>query len=324
LDAHIAEQVRKPLGSPVAGTVALRRQSVLATASEISPKRLEHGYLTGSFISVPVPIYAEACGVLNVADPLQQQGFQAHDVRALERLAQKISTHLQFQYANRRVGDLELTVQQLRRQIILSQEAERKRISRDLHDEAGHALTAAVLRLDQELMRLAERSAVDALQRVREQLVECSSKLHGVAFDLRPRILEDLGLHAALRSVASRTMELADLEITVTVTGSAWSLEEIEDLVILRVVQEALTNVCKHAQASTVTIMLRYEGSGLTLQIVDDGIGVPLQARVAKHSQGGVSLGIEGMRERIELFGGKFNIRRGRNGGTRITAHLPR
>jgi signal transduction histidine kinase len=261
--------------------------------------------------------------VLNVADPLQPEVFQARDVRALERLAQTISKDLRFKYASQRASDPELTVQQVRYQIIHAQEAERKRIARDLHDEAGHALTAAVLRLDQELMRLTEISAVDALQRVREQLVECSSKLHSIAFDLRPRILEDLGLHAALRSVALRTMELADLDVTVTITGSAWSLEEIKELVILRVVQEALTNVQKHAHATHVTIMLRYEESGLTLQIVDDGIGVPPRARAAKRDTGRVSLGIDGMRERIELFGGRFHVRRGRHGGTRITAHLP-
>lgn len=324
LDDRVAARIRKPLGSPVAGKVALQRLSVLANASNSKPARRGRGYLTGSFISVPVPIDAHACGVLSVADPLQPEGFLARDVRVLEGLAQTVTKDLQCRHANRRVGDLEHTVQQLRRKIVQAQEAERKRIARDLHDEAGHALTAAVLRLDQEMMRLADGSAVDALQRVREQLVECSSKLHGVAFDLRPRILEDLGLHAALRSVASRTMELADLDVTIMVTGNAWNLEEIEELAILRVVQEALTNVCKHSQASIVAIMLHYEETELRLQIVDDGIGVPPRAPAARRGEGRVSLGIDGMRERIDLLGGRFYVRRGRNGGTRITAILPR
>lgn len=323
LDAHVAEQVHKPLGSPVAGIVAQNRQSVLANTSEIKPKRRERGYLTGSFISVPVPINADTCGVLNVADPSHPEGFQARDVQMLEHLAQKITSDLQFQYASRRVSDLEYTVQQLRRRVIHAQEAERKRIARDLHDEAGHALTSAVLRLDQELMRLGADSAVSALQRVREQLVECSGKLHSVAFDLRPRILEDLGLHAALRSVASRTMELTGLNVSVTVTGTICALEEIKELVVLRVVQEALTNVCKHAQANTVTIMLGYDTAGVTLQIVDDGIGIPPGSSAMKSSRDRIPLGIAGMRERIELFGGKFYVRRGNRGGTRITAYLP-
>lgn len=324
MDAQLAARVRVRLGKPVAGSVALNRQPVLTNEIEIEPKRRSRGYHTGAFISVPVPLDDDACGVLNVADPLRPEGFQSRDVQALEQLVQQVIKDLRFQHATSRVGELERTVQRLRRQLIEVQEAERQRIARELHDEAGHALTSAVLRLDLDMMHLVEDSAVVALQRVRQQLVECSGKLHTIAFDLRPRILEDLGLHAALRSVASQTMDLTGLNVTFTVQGSTWELDQIEELVILRVAQEALTNVRKHAQASQVKIVLHYGGAEILLKIADDGIGISPRVRVPKRDDGRVSLGIDGMCERVEQVGGSLAIRRRRTGGTCITARLPR
>lgn len=324
MDARLAARVRVRLGEPVAGIVALNRQSVLTNEGEIKPRQRSRGYQSGAFISVPVPLDDDACGVLNVADPLRPDSFQSRDVQALEDLVQEVIKDLRIQHVTRRVGELKRTVLQLRRQVIEVQEAERQRIARDLHDEAGHALTSAVLSLDLETLQLPEGLAVDALQRVRDQLVECSGKLHTIAFNLRPRILEDLGLHAALRSVTSHVMDVTDLDVTVTVQGRAWELDQLEELAILRIVQEALTNVRKHAQASHVEIVLCYEVDGLTLRITDDGIGIRPRAGARIPVEGRVSLGIGGMRERIEQVGGCFSIRRGRKGGTCITAHLPR
>lgn len=232
---------------------------------------------------------------------------------------------LSRQGAGRRVASLEQTVLALRRQVIQVQEAERQRIARDLHDEAGHALSAAVLRLDLEMMRVGDDStATEVLKRVRQQLVECSAVLHSIAFNLRPRILEDLGLHAALRSLAAHAMELSALDVTVAISGRAWILDEPEELVILRVVQEALTNVRKHAQARRVRVSLRYGADGLTLQVADDGVGVNAQAAALGGDGERATLGIGGMRERVVLAGGRFSIRHGRAGGTRVVARLPR
>lgn len=323
MDARLAARVRVRLGKPVAGIVALNRQPVLTNTPTMTQHQRSRGYHTGSFISVPVPLDHDACGVLSVADPLCPGGFQPDDVQELEKLVQQVIQDLRFLHITRWAGELERTVQGLRRRVIEVQEAERQRIARDLHDEAGHVLTSAVLRLDLEMMQLAEGSAVEALRQVREQLVECSGKLHTIAFDLRPRILEDLGLHAALRSVASQMMEISGLNVEITVQGSAWELDQIEELVVLRIVQEALTNVRKHAQASEVKVGLHYGADGIMLQIADDGIGIQARTGARIPVEGRVSIGIDGMRERVEQVGGKLSIRRGRTGGTCITAHLP-
>lgn len=249
----------------------------------------------------------------------------ADDVAADAELVQEAAGTLRWHSATQRIAELEQTVLALRRQVIEVQEDERQRIARDLHDEAGHALTAVVLRLDLEMMRLASDSpAIETLRCVRQQLVECNAVLHSIAFNLRPRILEDLGLHAALRSLASHTMALSDLEATVAIRGDIWTLDESEELVVLRVVQEALTNVRKHVRATWVRIALDYEPDGLRLQIEDDGVGVGSRAAVKRPTRERAALGIAGMRERVELAGGWFSIGRGPTGGTRIVARLPR
>lgn len=321
----IAERVRVRLGEPVAGIVALERRSLLANNHQVRPGNHSRGYLTGGFMSVPVPLEGGSCGVLNVADPRRPEGFQIDDLQALEALAMQVTSSLDYQQMSLRATIHERTVRRLRRQVIEVQEAERQRIARDLHDEAGHALTAAVLGLDVEIAKQpADASVMAALNRAREQLVECTQTLHTIAFNLRPRILEDFGLHAALRSLAHHTMEYSGLRVSVEISGDVWALAEMEELAILRVVQEALTNTRKHAQASTVVISLHYDPRWLTLRVEDDGAGLPALPSTAAGRSREVPMGINGMRERIELFNGTFWIGASPSGGTFVSVALPR
>jgi signal transduction histidine kinase len=321
----IVERVRVRLGEPVAGSVALERRPILVNQREVRPGNRDRGYLTGGFISVPVPLTGGACGVLSVADARRPEGFQVEDLRALEALSTQVTTSLDHHQLRLQAHSDERTIHQLRRQVIEVQEAERQRLARDLHDEAGHALTAAVLRLDLEIAKqLDDSAAIVALNRAREQLVECAQTLHSIAFNLRPRILEDFGLHAALRSLARHNTEHSELQVSVEISGDIWTLAEMEELAILRVVQEALTNSQKHAGASRVEISLHYKARWLTLRIEDDGVGFVPRSPGSPAKRERVSMGIHGMRERIELLNGTFEIGAGPSGGTLVSAVLPR
>lgn len=325
ISGPIAAQVRVRLGEPVAGAVARDRRALLVNQREVRPGNRDRGYLTGGFISVPVPLNEGACGVLSVADARRPEGFQVEDLRALEALTTQVTTSLDHHQLRLRAHTDERTIHQLRRQVIEVQEAERQRLARDLHDEAGHALTAAVLRLDLEIAKqLEDSAAIVALNRAREQLVECAQTLHSIAFNLRPRILEDFGLHAALRSLARHVTEHSDLRVAVEITGDIWTLAEMEELAILRVVQEALTNTQKHANATRVDIRLHYDARWLTLRIEDDGVGIAPGSPWSPIKSQRVSMGIHGMRERIELLNGAFEIGAGSAGGTLVSAVLPR
>lgn len=209
----------------------------------------------------------------------------------------------------------------LHQQLIEAQELERGRLARELHDEAGHSLATAIFRLDREARKLASESVeAIALSRARDALMFCAETLHNLAFTLHPRILADLGLIPALRSLITQVEEIGQLQISLTVDGTPDQLRPEVKLAAFRVVQEALTNVRKHAETDRAWVSLRFNDGQLAITIEDPGIG--LVADPAAISQS-ATLGLGGMRERIELLGGQFRLISRAEGGLIVSACLP-
>lgn len=199
-------------------------------------------------------------------------------------------------------------------------EDERRRLARDLHDEAGHRLTAAVLQLDAVAAQCAQDADLRArLEAVRRLIQECASGLHEVAFNLRPSILADLGLVPALRSLARRTHEAAGLPVTVEVRGVPRRLPERIELAAFRIVQEALTNVLKYARASSVTVLANFSDGSIDIAITDDGIGFDL----VQERDGRPRLGLRGIQERAELVGGEMRLQTEPSRGTTVAVRMP-
>jgi len=208
------------------------------------------------------------------------------------------------------------------RRLILDLEEERRRVALNLHDDVGHTLTAAIFRLDRDIAKLreGEDQAREALERARASLMECAEALHDMARELRPQVLEDLGLAAALRSLAGRMSRSGAPPTSLAIHGELVTLDKQIELALYRVAQEALTNICKHAQAEQVGILLAYGPSTVAFAVEDDGIGFG-DGQLTPLRKGG--LGVRGMRERVESLGGIFNIDRPMSGGTRVIAQLP-
>ncbi|HET8629133.1 MAG TPA: GAF domain-containing sensor histidine kinase [Thermomicrobiales bacterium] len=314
-DAAAAARVR--LGDPVSGLVAQTRQPLLV--NDGAPRR---GYHTGSFISVPVPAADGGYGALNVADPVAGGGFGAGDLASLQTLAEQIAHELAYAGVRRQAEQQQALIHSLERRIIAAQEEERGRLARELHDEAGHTLTAAIFQLDLDLLKLGQagETVQETLQRTRESLLTCAATLHDIAFALRPRILEDLGLAAALRSLTGRAMEAGGFEASFAVAGEARPLAEAVELTAFRVAQEALTNALKHARARTVAVELAYAADALLLTIEDDGVGLEASRHPGDTRP---SLGLQGLRERVAVLGGAAEIGPRPGGGTRIAVSLP-
>jgi signal transduction histidine kinase len=195
-------------------------------------------------------------------------------------------------------------LEQLTRLMLRVQEDERRRIARELHDEAGQVLTAVKIELELDGRTEAGAMVGRALSQVRDL-----SNL------LRPSVLDDLGLNAALRALAddfsARTRVLVHLDID----GIARRLPPDVDVVVYRVVQEALTNVARHAQASEVRVQVAAGPTSVRLSVEDNGQGPP--AQVTPH------MGWLGMRERITALGGHLNIGTGTGPGLRLDADIP-
>jgi two-component system sensor histidine kinase UhpB len=197
-------------------------------------------------------------------------------------------------------------------QIIMAQEEERRRVARELHDEAGQALTAVIIGLERGLASMPEVYAADLpvqprqlISDLRDLAAQTLDEVRKLALELRPSVLDDLGLVAALRQYVRSTEERSGLAAQLTVVGFDGSDEERlpaqVETALFRIAQEALTNAIRHARASSVQVRLRRTLSSVTLEVRDDGVGLG-----AAPSQDGEHLGMFGMRERARLLGGTF------------------
>ena len=197
---------------------------------------------------------------------------------------------------------------QLARSVWRVQEDERRRLASDLHDGIGQQLTALRHRLDA-LARSVD-GAGDASNPLHQALEICDAAIQetrALSRLLRPQILDDLGLEAALNWLARHSAESGGFEVEVDVTSLPTIDGDLSTL-IFRVAQEALTNVLKHAQAKHVVIRLaQRQDEWLQFLIVDDGRGFDVDAAFAKASDGH-STGLASMRERVRLFGGRFTV----------------
>ncbi len=213
----------------------------------------------------------------------------------------------------------------LSRQILSAQEEERRRISRDLHDEVAQVLTGVNLHLATLKKEAAAntRDLTRKIARTQRLVVKSLNIVHQFAGQLRPAALDDLGLipalHSYVKDFAKRT-GLA-LHFTSFTRGRMEQLDSVRRTVLYRVAQEALINVAKHAQASLVNVSIRKLRGVICLEVKDNGKSFPVQGVLPAGKKKG--LGLLGMRERVEMVGGRFAVESAPGKGTTIRAEIP-
>ncbi|MBS1676487.1 MAG: sensor histidine kinase [Actinobacteria bacterium] len=201
------------------------------------------------------------------------------------------------------------------RAALLAQERERLRVAQSLHDEAGQTLTAVALEI--------ERMASTGSQTDRARMTAVVAEVHQtlaeirrISRELRPEALDDLGLVNALIALSTRIARQGGIRVERDFDGELPPLGEDVELVVYRVAQEALTNVLRHSGARRCRIRLTHEGGKLVLAVADEGVGMPAE-------RSGETIGIEGMRERALLVGGRLTIGPGPGSGTAVTLAIP-
>jgi len=201
------------------------------------------------------------------------------------------------------------------RRVVEAQELERRRLARELHDQTGQELTSVLLGLKavEEASDDAER--VEALAAVREQVVETLHDVRRLAVELRPKALDDFGLAPALERLRETFSEQTGMRVDLESRIRERLPPDVETA-LYRIVQEALTNVVKHAQAGVVSIVLARNASAVTVLVEDDGRGFSREGS-------GEGLGLLGMGERLALLGGKLRIESRPGAGTTIVAEVP-
>jgi signal transduction histidine kinase len=211
------------------------------------------------------------------------------------------------------------TLRKMAERMVTAQEEERQRISRELHDDLGQALTTHLLSLRdlQSDLTLPVEVLFERMQSLYEQSYEISVKIRRLAHDLRPPVLDALGLKIAMKTYCTEFTRRTHLPIDLVIDPSLPLLPDIYNVTLYRALQEALNNIVKHAQATQVWVEFSMEDAMVSLTVQDNGKGF-------REDQGQSNgIGLSGLRERLMIAGGKLNIESSPNMGTILTVELP-
>jgi signal transduction histidine kinase len=253
---------------------------------------------------VPLRARDRTIGVLIAHDKVgRDPRFTSSDLRLAEQFAVRASIAVDLSH---RVARDSL------RRVVAGQEVERRRLARELHDETGQALTSILLGL-----RALEGSGRTDVDDLRELVVATLQDVRRLAVQLRPKALDDFGLVPALERLVQTFSESSGISVDLEAQLGDERLPNDVETTVYRIVQEALTNVVKHAEASRVSILLVQRDATVTAVVEDDGRGFD-SAAVRDDS-----LGLEGMRERAELHDGRMTIETAPGSGTTLRIELP-
>ena len=271
-----------------------------------------------SWLGVPLMSMERVIGIFAL-EKGEAGYFNYEQVRLIEGLAAQVSVTIQNAWLFDQVRAGRQRLQALSRKLVEIQETERKYVARELHDETSQALTSLMVGLRM-LEKDAENpgnihSGVAELQLMLQSVVE---NLHRLAMDLRPASLDHLGLVAALRQYIDAMSDKHGLTIRFEVANINTRLPPDLATAVYRIVQEALTNIVRHARATQVDVILEQREGQIVAVIEDNGVGFdPRQA------MRGERLGLFGMRERAEMFGGKLIVESVAEIGTTIVVEVP-
>jgi two-component system, NarL family, sensor histidine kinase DevS len=262
-----------------------------------------------SGLYVPLLARERAIGVLVAHDKIgPDPRFSSADLRLAEQFATRAAIAVDL---SRRVARDAL------RRVVAGQELERRRLARELHDETGQALTSILLGL-----RAVEKSeGTDEMRRaasdLRELVVATLQDVRRLAVQLRPKALDDFGLAPALERLAQTFAEATEMHVDIEARFGNKRLPAEVETTLYRIVQEALTNIVKHAEATNVSILLLRRNATATVVIEDDGKGFePENARAE-------GVGLLGMQERVELHDGRLTVESVPGSGTTLVAEVP-
>ncbi|TFW06132.1 histidine kinase [Oxalobacteraceae bacterium OM1] len=222
-----------------------------------------------------------------------------------------------------RVADAKLRA--LAQRVVRSQEDERARLSRDLHDGISQWLVSIKLQVESGIAKLMAQAsspevARDSFDRAATQLNDVLGEVRRISHDLRPALLDDLGLAPALDHLAQEFADRTGIATSFEVNGNVDGLSDVGNTVLFRIAQETLTNIKRHAHASHVTMRLSGDKVSVRLVVADDGTGFDV-ARVAQHPKRGI--GLRNMHERLEAVNGRLQLSSSAE-GTQVIATLPR
>lgn len=296
--------------------------SSVSTACPIKQLNLPDGTRALSHVYVPLIYKGRVLGVLNILGS-DSESFTKEDLNLLNSIGMQLGVAIENAELWVELNKKEIVRKQLLIKVITAQEEERKRISRELHDESSQSIAALGVGLKSviEILRSDKDYALTILDELKNNTSLILKELHQIIYDLRPSLLDDLGLLPALRWYVESRLGTTGINPHVTFSGNPIRLPGEIEITLFRIVQESITNVIKYSNARNVYLGLEFGHNSLAVSVEDDGVGFKVD-EVLEQKDGKESFGLLGMRERAELIGGEIDIRSVIHRGTRISLKL--
>jgi len=279
-----------------------------------------------AFVSVPLRARDKVLGVMNVASHLPRR-FTPNDMHLLHSIGDQLGIAIEHTALYERLRRARERYRRLARQTLMAEEEERRRLAGELHDETSQALSGLTLQL-QALVDRAEMSGsqdpelIARLKNVQSQAVQVHKEIGRLIRDLRPSLLDTLGLVPAIRQYAENSLSSLGIEVSVKVKGEDRRLPPEVEAGLFRWTQGAIGNIAQHSGADNATIVLTYQDDELFLRISDDGQGFDV-SEITDIEESGRGRGVFGMKERVGLLGGTCAIESQPGQGTTVWARMP-
>lgn len=330
LSDKYAVEMRLRLGEGIAGRVAQSGKAVLLEDISTDPRAAWRDLISTeglkAFLSVPLRAKDTVLGVLNVASRSPHH-FTKDDMHLLHAIGDQVGVAIEQAALYERLRKGRERYQRLAQHILVAQEEERKRVARELHDETSQTLSGLALSL-QALVEIAEASGSldDAfkaqLKKAQSLAVQVSTEVGRLIHELRPTLLDTLGLVPAIRQYAEDILRPIGINVSLESKGEGPSLPPEVEVGLFRISQGVIGNIAKHSNARNAVITLECKTDHLLMCIKDDGKGFDVSKLTGVDDRGRGS-GLFGMKERVELMGGSCTVESEHGQGTLIMVKVP-
>ena len=330
LSAKYVEKMKIAPGEGIAGRVLRTGEPILL--EDISKDaRVAHKDLISTeglrgFASVPLKARDKVVGVINMASHMPGR-FREDDIYLLNSMGCQIGTAIEQARLYERLASAAKRYQTLLRHALNAQEDERKRIARELHDETSQAITSLTLSLQAiismvEMKDIADQDIIERLRATHAYTVHAGNEIVRLMKELRPTLLDELGMPAAIHRYAKDTLQAQGISVSAEFLDTDRRLPSEIEVTLFRVAQGLIGNILKHSGAKNAVIKLECDAAKCTLKVQDDGKGFDVKKLTRVYSDGR-GAGLFTMKERVKLAGGHCKIDSHRGQGTKVAINIP-
>jgi len=330
LSPKYAERVRVKVGEGIVGMVARNGEPVLMEDVSQDPRAVYRDLVSAEglkgFASVPLKTKDRVVGVMNVASHMPGR-FTEDDLFLLNSIGFQIGTAVEQSRLYDRLAKARERYRVLLRHSLTAQEEERKRIARELHDDTSQALTSLALSL-QAIIGMAEmkgidhRELLDRLRKTHANAVQAGNEIVQLMKELRPTLLDELGMATAIRRYAKDMLDPQGISVTTEFSGTDQRFRPEVEVTLFRIAQGVIGNILEHSGASHAVVKLECDSRQCTLRVQDDGKGFEVD-KLTRVDQSGRGAGLFTMKERVKLVGGHCRVSSHVGKGTTVTVKVP-